>query len=388
MAPPPPPPPPNDSVPLTLGETLRHEREKRGITIEQVASATKINVKALHALESNHYHELPAAPFVRGFVAAYARFIGINPNDLLTEFKDFIQERSKSDRVKKDAGHTGYAFERKETDDHRRNLWISIGSFLGVLIIAFLVFKPQLKRKHRHADKLREAHGGIDPTTGSPYPSPESSESEPAVIPPMPSPLVSAPSPIATFSAITPASPIASPSVVPSPSPKLNPSPTTQPSPIPSAIKPSPSASVSPIPSPSASVNLDPYNSGKSLPLSEVKHRIAFKAKEKTWVRYQVDDRPVTKFILKKGGTLFLRAKVGATVQFGNPDVVTFSFDGGASRPFAETSGAFERAGNLTMRYQSNSVTESEVEIDAKDALPRIEPIQPATSPTTSPEIP
>ena len=36
----------------TLGEFLRQERERRGMTIEQVASATKINVRMLHALEA------------------------------------------------------------------------------------------------------------------------------------------------------------------------------------------------------------------------------------------------------------------------------------------------------------------------------------------------
>ena len=70
----------------TLGEFLRHERERRGMTIEQVASATKINVRMLHALEADHFAELPAKPFVRGFVTSYCRFIGLTPKEILTRF--------------------------------------------------------------------------------------------------------------------------------------------------------------------------------------------------------------------------------------------------------------------------------------------------------------
>src|SRR5688500_3745542 len=97
----------------TLGEFLRHEREKRGITLEQLASATKISVRLLHAREGDDYRDLPAKPFIRGFVTSYVRFIGLNPKEVLTQFAGFIDSKSK-DRPVRDAGHSGYAFERKE----------------------------------------------------------------------------------------------------------------------------------------------------------------------------------------------------------------------------------------------------------------------------------
>ena len=55
----------------TLGEYLRSEREKREITIEQVASATKVGVRTLILLEADQYAELPVRPFVLGFVRSY-----------------------------------------------------------------------------------------------------------------------------------------------------------------------------------------------------------------------------------------------------------------------------------------------------------------------------
>src|SRR4051812_2513019 len=101
----------SDKAP-SLGEYLRHEREQRGITIEQVASATKIGVRLLHALEADHYVELPAKPFIRGFVTSYCRFIGLDPKEILVRFADYIEDRV-TDRPARDAGHSGYAFEKR-----------------------------------------------------------------------------------------------------------------------------------------------------------------------------------------------------------------------------------------------------------------------------------
>lgn len=83
--------------PASLGEFLRHEREKRGFTVEQVASATKISLRLLHSLENDLYQELPARPFIRGFVIAYCRFLGIHPQEVLTRFSHFIEEKARSD---------------------------------------------------------------------------------------------------------------------------------------------------------------------------------------------------------------------------------------------------------------------------------------------------
>src|SRR5947209_19798491 len=113
----------------SLGEYLRHERERRGITIEQLASATKIGVRQLHALESDHYSELPAKPFVRGFVTSYCRFIGLDPKETLARYHEFIEQKAQ-DRPTRDSGHSGYAFEKREGEQSRVILWIIMGCFL------------------------------------------------------------------------------------------------------------------------------------------------------------------------------------------------------------------------------------------------------------------
>src|ERR1051326_5639459 len=132
---------------LTLGEFLRQERERRGVTIEQVASATKINVRLLHSLEADHYADLPAKPFVRGFVTSYARFVGLNPREILTRFGDFIDQKA-HDRPNREAGHSGYAFEKRESGENRTFLWFILGGFAVISAVIFIVLRPSLRHRH------------------------------------------------------------------------------------------------------------------------------------------------------------------------------------------------------------------------------------------------
>src|SRR6478735_5438192 len=122
---------------LGLGEYQRGEREKRHITIEQVASATKINIKLLHALESDNYDLLPAKPFVRGFVTSYTRYVGLDHREILARFDPFLDE--KSGRKFKRPEDTPHIFVEREGASENSKMWLSIGmvSFIVAGIIVF-----------------------------------------------------------------------------------------------------------------------------------------------------------------------------------------------------------------------------------------------------------
>ena len=69
-----------------IGAHLREARERAGITLRDVAAATKISVPALEALERNDIARLPGGIFVRAFVRAYARHVGLDPEDAVRRF--------------------------------------------------------------------------------------------------------------------------------------------------------------------------------------------------------------------------------------------------------------------------------------------------------------
>jgi cytoskeleton protein RodZ len=71
---------------MDIGDTLRAARERRGVSIESLAQATKIKVKTLHAIERNAFDEVPGGLFTRGFLRSYAREVGLDPEEIVARY--------------------------------------------------------------------------------------------------------------------------------------------------------------------------------------------------------------------------------------------------------------------------------------------------------------
>ncbi len=74
-----------------FGGKLRLARERRGISLRQIAASTKISVGALEALERNDISKLPGGIFSRAFVRSYAVEVGLDPDDTVREFLNRFQ---------------------------------------------------------------------------------------------------------------------------------------------------------------------------------------------------------------------------------------------------------------------------------------------------------
>ncbi len=72
----------------SVGEFLKRERELRQITLEEVAEGTKISIRRLRSIEADQFDDLPAEVFVKGFIKAYAEYIGIDPTDALLRLEE------------------------------------------------------------------------------------------------------------------------------------------------------------------------------------------------------------------------------------------------------------------------------------------------------------
>ncbi len=71
---------------MDIGAELRQAREQRGFSLEEVSRRTKITLPALRAIENNEVERLPGGIFTRGFVKAYAREVGLDPQDLARRY--------------------------------------------------------------------------------------------------------------------------------------------------------------------------------------------------------------------------------------------------------------------------------------------------------------
>jgi len=70
----------------SFGESLKRERELREISLREIADATKISVRYLEALEQNRFNVLPGGVFNKGFIRAYAAFIGADAEALIDTY--------------------------------------------------------------------------------------------------------------------------------------------------------------------------------------------------------------------------------------------------------------------------------------------------------------
>jgi cytoskeletal protein RodZ len=334
---------------ITLGEFLRQERERRGITIEQVASATKVGVRTLHSLEADHYAELPAKPFIRGFVTSYCRFIGLDPKETLARFDDFIVLKG-TERPNREQGHSGYAFEKKDGEQQSRTiLLIAMCSFVVLGGLAMLFLKPSL-RHHRgsHIDRLRAVH-----QTGAPeaHPGPSAGPSSTAQAGPDTTKLA----------------------------PVVGQSPAPVPAPSPTAVE------VVAKPGVPGGNPADPLDSGLELKPDEIHHKVSLKVLADIWVRYRTDERPIRKFIIRKGKSLILRGKDRIYLQVSNPNSVTLSYNSRKFELISHVKDATVRQGTTTLFFPKDGADQIEKPFGEVGQLPKTEDPKTESSTTVQP---
>jgi cytoskeletal protein RodZ len=77
-----------------LGETLKQERETRGVSLREISDATKIAVRYLEAIEQNHFDALPGGVFNKGFIRAYAAYVGLDEQRAVADYLSLIEPKN------------------------------------------------------------------------------------------------------------------------------------------------------------------------------------------------------------------------------------------------------------------------------------------------------
>jgi DnaJ-class molecular chaperone len=73
------------------GARLRRARLRRGIELDQISQITKVSTAALGHLEHERFADLPATVYVRGFVKAYAKAIGLDPQRVAASYMPRVE---------------------------------------------------------------------------------------------------------------------------------------------------------------------------------------------------------------------------------------------------------------------------------------------------------
>ncbi len=68
----------------TPGRVLRTEREKQGLSSQEIAKRTHLDIKIVESIEQDSDEGMPAATYVRGYLRSYAKIVGVDPDHIIT----------------------------------------------------------------------------------------------------------------------------------------------------------------------------------------------------------------------------------------------------------------------------------------------------------------
>lgn len=71
----------------TVGEVLRAEREKQGLSVKDIEKGTSIRALYIQAIEDGNYSVLPGEVYLKGFIRNYASFLGLDPQNMMELYR-------------------------------------------------------------------------------------------------------------------------------------------------------------------------------------------------------------------------------------------------------------------------------------------------------------
>ncbi len=162
---------------LTFGEELRRERLIREVSLDEISATTKISIRLLNALESSDIKKLPAPVFTRGFIRAYSRHLGLDPDEMVNAYlADVAPEKSRDGADSKRGGLRSRLFRGR-----RGAAGTIVVSVTGILLLLGLIARPERRGAPASAVAARPvAPVSFKNVAVSPGPAPSIQEEAPA----------------------------------------------------------------------------------------------------------------------------------------------------------------------------------------------------------------
>lgn len=268
-----------------LGEQLKKERERKGITLEEVARVTKIRKTYLQALEDGDFGA-QSPVFMKGFLKSYADFLGLDSSDILNRYKQDITTEDE------------FEAEREVSASRRRSSQYLVPGII-TLSLAIIIIITSIFTIKRH-------------NTVTPPVTPQEPKKQDALVKNITT------QPLLTtvhekiFKNLTASKAI----------------PTSAPAP-PAIVEAKPPEKTEK----SAEKAVKAPNSEKN----EKKHSLYITAKGTAWLRVAVDDGAATEVLMKKGEIIDLAANRKFTVVTGNAGEIDITLDGKALGSLGES---------------------------------------------------
>ena len=247
----------------TLGKYLKNHRESKKISLREVAKNTRVREPILTAIEEDQYHLLPPATYVKGFLLAYAKYLNLDPNDVLLRYERVLKggpiagPSTPPSRPEQETPPTRPSKPKQKVLWNTKQTWVVVGVIVASFIVLYF-FSPFSSKPP------------VEPFPGKRFPEKPVVEKKPSVAP--------------------------SPPVIASP-------PTPEKKPVVQEKKP-----LSPSPPVAATTSAQ-----EKKPIS-----LQLKAIEETWLSLQADDQSGKEMILKPGEGILVQASDRILMKLGN----------------------------------------------------------------------
>lgn len=117
---------------MEIGERLKEAREAANLSLESLQENTKIQKRYLEAIEQGNFHILPGKFYARAFIKEYANAVGLDPNQLLEEYKEELPQQEEETS----AEYTQIHRSRKDGNPTKNT---AIFSFIPTVIVVLLI---------------------------------------------------------------------------------------------------------------------------------------------------------------------------------------------------------------------------------------------------------
>ncbi|MBW2137432.1 MAG: helix-turn-helix domain-containing protein [Deltaproteobacteria bacterium] len=305
-----------------LGFLLRSEREKKGLSHDQVVQVTRLRRHYVEALEKEDWDKLPPPVFVRGFIRSYVKLLGLDEHKALGLYE-------------KSAPKTPTTISFKKFSRRRRGSYYLIGAVLALIVAAGLYIWAENLSTRPTGTEEREARVEMEEKTGAEIP-----EQGVAEIP-----IEAGTAEEATISAVEPSEPVEEPGEG-----------AAKEGPVLAARRDLPTAGGQALPGEegpgegqpgetgplgraegegpsreggeaSSGAGVSGPVSGEPAPGAETLTLTGI-VKDKTWIRICVDDQDPKEYIFKPGSRPQWKANQGFYVLVGNAAGIDFDFNG------------------------------------------------------------
>jgi len=160
----------------SVGKKLGQARQRRGLTLEEVAHVTKLRPDKIVALENDDYSSFPSNAYAKGFLQIYARYLHVDVSEFLSSL-DSSNSISVDDYQYLSNAPAPKPVEPERRDERRRPPSVApLVFFIFVLLIGlgamwfFTNYQRTLPSSARAADAEEKVDGGSKPQQSSPAP--------------------------------------------------------------------------------------------------------------------------------------------------------------------------------------------------------------------------